>query len=150
LKILADAGWGAASVLANLHHRRIVPLMERELRIYEMSEAANLKSLARSWFFFECLPREYSATRERQAFCLKAVKHSDDDHWSFVMLLDAPPMSGFSPFFLYPSATRRRGSDISLFPTEGDRERCAVRPAHNPSPSVRGTAAGAGVSVAHE
>jgi hypothetical protein len=28
-------------VLANLHHRRIVPLMERELRIYEMSDVAN-------------------------------------------------------------------------------------------------------------
>jgi hypothetical protein len=45
LKNLADTGLGAASVLANLHHRRIVPLMERELRIYEMSEAANPTSL---------------------------------------------------------------------------------------------------------
>jgi hypothetical protein len=45
---LADAGSGAASVLAKLHHRRIIPLMERELRIYEMSEAANPASLARS------------------------------------------------------------------------------------------------------
>jgi hypothetical protein len=35
LKSLADTGQGAASVLANLHHRRIVPLMERELYIYE-------------------------------------------------------------------------------------------------------------------
>jgi hypothetical protein len=43
---LADAGLGAASVLANLHHRRIVPLMERELRIFEMSDAANPMSLA--------------------------------------------------------------------------------------------------------
>jgi hypothetical protein len=33
LKSLAYAGLGAALVLANLHHRRIVPLMERELRI---------------------------------------------------------------------------------------------------------------------
>jgi hypothetical protein len=32
-KSLADAGLGAASVLANLHHWRIVPLMERELAI---------------------------------------------------------------------------------------------------------------------
>jgi hypothetical protein len=48
LKGLADAGSGAASVLTNLHHRRIIPLMERELRIYEMSEAANPASLARS------------------------------------------------------------------------------------------------------
>jgi hypothetical protein len=29
LKSLADAGLGAASVIANLHHRRIAPLMER-------------------------------------------------------------------------------------------------------------------------
>jgi hypothetical protein len=36
LKSLADAGLGAASVLANLHHRRIIPLMERELGIFEM------------------------------------------------------------------------------------------------------------------
>jgi hypothetical protein len=48
LKGLAGAGLGTASVLANLHHRRIVPLMERELRIYEMSEAANPMWLARS------------------------------------------------------------------------------------------------------
>jgi hypothetical protein len=41
LKGLADAGLGAASVLANLHHRRIIPLMERELRIYEMVKTAN-------------------------------------------------------------------------------------------------------------
>jgi hypothetical protein len=33
LKSLVDAGLGAASVLANLHHRRIVPLMGRELAI---------------------------------------------------------------------------------------------------------------------
>jgi hypothetical protein len=31
---------GAASVLTNLHHRRIIPLMERALRIYKMSDAA--------------------------------------------------------------------------------------------------------------
>jgi hypothetical protein len=41
LKDLADAGLGAASVLANLHHRRIVPLMERRLRIFEMDETAD-------------------------------------------------------------------------------------------------------------
>jgi hypothetical protein len=137
LKSLADTGLGAASVLANLHHRRIVPLMERELRIYEMSEAANPVSLARSRFFSERLPREYAATRARQAISLKTVKHSDDDLWSFIMIPDAPPVSGFSPVFLHSSATRRRGCDISLFLAEGDRERHAVRPAHAPSPSAR-------------
>jgi hypothetical protein len=48
LKSLANVGLGAASVLANLHHKRIILLMERELRIYEMSEAANPVLLARS------------------------------------------------------------------------------------------------------
>jgi hypothetical protein len=55
LKNLADAGLGAASVLANLHHWRIAPLMEREVCVYEMSKAANLMSLARSRFLPECL-----------------------------------------------------------------------------------------------
>jgi hypothetical protein len=102
LKSLADAGLGAASVLANLHHRRIVPLMERELRIYKMSETANPVSLAHSRFLFELFPREYAATRARRAVSLKAVKHSDDDLWSFIMLPDAPPVSGFSPGCFIP------------------------------------------------
>jgi hypothetical protein len=57
LKGLADAGLGAASVLANLHHRRIVPLMERELCIYEMSEAADPTSLARSRLLNDRFPQ---------------------------------------------------------------------------------------------
>jgi hypothetical protein len=48
LKDLADAGLGAASVLANLHHRRVVPLMERWLRIFEMDEAADPVALPQS------------------------------------------------------------------------------------------------------
>jgi hypothetical protein len=150
LKSLADAGLGASSVLANLHHRRIIPLMERELRIYEMSEAANPTSLAHSRFLSERFPREYAATRARWAVSLKAVKHSDDDLWSFIMLPDAPPVSGFSPSLLHSPVTRPRGSDISLFPAEGNHVHHVVRPAHAPSLSAhaRGTAAGAGAGGA--
>jgi hypothetical protein len=79
LKSLADAGLGAASVLANLYHRRIVPLMERELRIYEMSEAANPTSLARSRLLNDRFPPEYAATRARSAIRLKVGWHSNDD-----------------------------------------------------------------------
>jgi hypothetical protein len=46
LKALADAGLSAASVLANLHHRQIVPFMERRLRIFEMEETADPVALA--------------------------------------------------------------------------------------------------------
>jgi hypothetical protein len=48
LRRLADAGLGAASIIANFHHRRVIPLMERELCIFKMSKAANPVSLARS------------------------------------------------------------------------------------------------------
>jgi hypothetical protein len=86
LRSLADAGLGTASILANLHHRRIIPLMERELRIFEMSDAANPTSLARSRLLEDRLLPEYAATRARRAVSLKSVPHSHDDLWSFVML----------------------------------------------------------------
>jgi hypothetical protein len=56
LKSLADVGLGAASVLANLHHRRIVPLMERELRIFKMTKEADPTALEGSWLLHERLP----------------------------------------------------------------------------------------------
>jgi hypothetical protein len=101
LKGLADAGLGAASVLANLHHRRIVPLMERELRIYEMSEVANPVSLARSRLLHGLFPHEYAATRARRVINLKAGRHNNDELWSFIMLPDPQAVSrpsSFPPF----------------------------------------------------
>jgi hypothetical protein len=79
--------------------------MERELRVYEMSEAANPTSLARSRFLLERLPQEYAATRAR-AISLKAVGHSNDDLWLFVMLLDAPAVSRSSFPSCSPAAYR--------------------------------------------
>jgi hypothetical protein len=93
LKGLADTGLGAASVLVNLHHRRIVPHMERELIIHEMSDTANPMALAHSRLLHNFFPREYAATRVRHAISLKAGRHINDDLWSFVMLPDAPPVS---------------------------------------------------------
>jgi hypothetical protein len=46
LKNLADRELTAGCDLAKLHHRRIVPLMERRLRIFEMSEDADPIALA--------------------------------------------------------------------------------------------------------
>jgi hypothetical protein len=103
LKSLADAGLGAALVLANLHHRRIVPLMERELRIYEMCEAANPMSLARARLLNDRFPQEYAATRARRAVNLRTVPTDRNDLWSFIMLPDAPPVSRLAfPFLLVP------------------------------------------------
>jgi hypothetical protein len=113
LKNLADAGLGVALVLANLHHLCLIPLMERELRIYEMSEVANPTSLARSRFLPERLPQEYAAMRARRSISLKTVRHGNDDLWSFVMLPDAPVVSG-SSFPSYSLAAYRRGFDNSF------------------------------------
>jgi hypothetical protein len=98
--------------------RRIVPLIERELRIHEMSEAANPTALARSRLLHDHFLREYAATRARRAINLKARRHSNDDLWSFVMLPDAPAVSRPSSF-PRSLATHRRDLDSCLL-AEGD------------------------------
>jgi hypothetical protein len=110
LRSLVDAELGAALVLANLHHRRIVPLMERELRIFEMTEEADPTALARSRLLHERLPQEYAATRARCAMNLRSVLHDRDDLWSFVMLPDAPAVSRI-PFPPWSLVAHRRGPD---------------------------------------
>jgi hypothetical protein len=67
--------------------------MERELRIFEMSDTANPTSLVCSRLLQERLLPKYAAIRARLAVSLKSVPHSDDDLWSFVMLPDAPAVS---------------------------------------------------------
>jgi hypothetical protein len=56
LKTLADAGLGAASVLANLHHRRIIPLIKKQLRSFEMHEEVDPVALAQSRLLLDLLP----------------------------------------------------------------------------------------------
>jgi hypothetical protein len=56
LKHLEHAGLGAASVLGNLHHWRIIPLMERPLRIFEMHEEVDPAALAQSRLLPDLLP----------------------------------------------------------------------------------------------
>jgi hypothetical protein len=63
--------------------------MERELRIFEMTEEADPTALARSRLLCECFPQEYVATRVRRAVNLRSVRTDRDDLWSFIMLPDA-------------------------------------------------------------
>jgi hypothetical protein len=93
LKALADTGLTVASVLANLHHRRIVPLMERRLRIFEMEETADLVALVQSRLLPDLLPQEYAATRARRAINLKAMRTDDTALWAFSMLPEGPMVS---------------------------------------------------------
>jgi hypothetical protein len=92
-KALADTGLTAASVLTNLHHWRIVPLMERRFHIFDMEETADPVALAQSRLLPDLLPREYAATRARRAVNLKAIRTDDVALWSFAMLPEGPLVS---------------------------------------------------------
>jgi hypothetical protein len=85
LRNLARRGLTAAAVLAFLHHRRVVPLMERPLRIFEMTETADPVALARSRMLPDPLLREYAATRARSAVNTRLLR-SDRSLWDLEML----------------------------------------------------------------
>jgi hypothetical protein len=86
LRNLAGRGLNAEVVLAHLHHRRVVPLMERPLRIYEMNEVADPVALARSRLLSSPFPQEYAATRARRAIDPKSGRYNDKTLWDLEML----------------------------------------------------------------
>jgi uncharacterized membrane protein YgcG len=85
LKDLANGDLTAGCVLANLHHRRVVPLMERPLRIFALAQSRLLPGL---------FPREYAATRARRTINLRAARSDDAVLWAFTMLPVCPLVSG--------------------------------------------------------
>jgi hypothetical protein len=97
LKNLADRGLTAGCVLANLHHRRIVP--ERRLRIFEMSEDADPVALAESRLLRDPFPREYVATRARRAIDLRPGRCDNASLWASSMLPVGQLVSEFLDFF---------------------------------------------------
>jgi hypothetical protein len=99
LKNLADRGLAAGCVLANLHHRRIVPLMERRLRIFEMSEDADPVALAESRLLRDLFPREYAATQARRAIDLRPGRCDNASLWAFAMLPVSKLVREFLDFF---------------------------------------------------
>jgi hypothetical protein len=92
LRSLVARGLTAATVLAFLHHRRIVPQMERPLRIFEMTEAANPVALVRSRMLPSPLQREYALTRARSAVDTRLLR-SDRSPWDLEMLPTGPLVS---------------------------------------------------------
>jgi hypothetical protein len=87
----------AGCILANLHHRRINPLMERPLRIFEMHEEADPVALVQSWLLPDLLPQEYATTRARRAIDLRAAGNDEEALWAFTMLPVGPLVSGLPP-----------------------------------------------------
>jgi hypothetical protein len=97
LRDLAGRGLTAEVVLAHLHHRRIVPLMERPLRIFEMTEAADPVALARSRMAQSPLLRDYAVTRARSTVDFRTVR-ADRSPWDLEMLPTGPLVSGVLDF----------------------------------------------------
>jgi hypothetical protein len=79
-------------VLAFLHHWRIVPLMERPLCIFEMTEVAGLVALARSRMLPAPLERGYALTRARNAVDTQMLRQ-DRSPWDLEMLPTGPLVS---------------------------------------------------------
>jgi hypothetical protein len=92
LRSLAARGLTAATVLAFLHHRRIVPLMERPLCIFEMTEAADPVALARSRMLPSPLERGYALTRARSTVDTRMLRN-DWSPWDLEMLPTGPLVS---------------------------------------------------------
>jgi hypothetical protein len=92
LKNLATRGLTAAGVLAFLHHWRVVPLMERPLCIYEMTEEADPIALARSRMLPTPLEQGYALTRARNAVDTRMLRQ-DRSPWDLEMLPTGPLVS---------------------------------------------------------
>jgi hypothetical protein len=93
LRSLSEWGLTAMGVLAFLHHRRVVPLMERPLCIYEMTEEADPIALAKSRMLPTPLGRPYALTRARNAVDTRMPAHPDRTPWDLEMLPTGPLVS---------------------------------------------------------
>jgi hypothetical protein len=98
LKKLADRRLTVGCVLANLHHRRVVPLMERRLRVFEMSEDTDPIALAESRLLRDPFPRSYAATRVWRAIDLRPGRCNDASLWVLDMLPTGQLVSGILDF----------------------------------------------------
>jgi hypothetical protein len=132
LKKLADRGLTAGCVLANLRHRRVVPLMERPLRIFEMSEDADPIALVGSRLLRDPFPRSYAATRARCAIDLRPGRCDDASLWVLEMLPTGQLVSGVydSLSSLADFSGCRRVLRLYSTPADGARERRKVRATH--------------------
>jgi hypothetical protein len=108
LKALMDAGLTATAVIAQCHGQRVIPLMERALRIYEMAEGADPDALAHSRLLAEHFVLVYAAQRAKRAVDTKRMvcepdevlwspwMHPDDGHIELVRNFCQPRL-----FFIY-------------------------------------------------
>jgi hypothetical protein len=149
LRNLAGRGLNAKFILAHLHHRRIVPLMERPLRIFEMTEEADPVALARSRTLPGPLLRDYAATRARRTIDPNSGRYNENALWDLEMLPTGPLVTGVLDLALILPVLRVVDhSNVS--PAVGEREHREVRAAHPPLLRARARGAAARASGSQE
>lgn len=79
---LVSAGLNAAAVIANFHRQRVVPLMQRSLPIYALTEKA---SPVGSRMKKDLLPQAYALTRARSAVDTQKVVCDEGVVWRLPM-----------------------------------------------------------------
>jgi hypothetical protein len=102
--------------------------MERPLRVFEMSEAADPIALAKSRLWRDPFPRSYAATRARRAIDLRSGHCNDKELWVLEMLPVGQLVSGFPVFLSYLAnfVGCRRILRLRVTPAGGERERREV------------------------
>jgi hypothetical protein len=154
LKKLACRGLTAGCVLANLHHRQVIPLMERPLRIFEMTENADPVALAISRLLPDPFSRAFAATRARRAIDLRSGRCDDMALWALEMLPTGPLVSEVLDFIsrLASFSSCRRVLMLCLTPAGGECDRLEVRAAQPPlaRARARGATARAGAGGPQE
>jgi hypothetical protein len=94
LRDLAGRRLNEEVVLAHLHHRRIIPLMESLLRIFKMTEEADPIALVRLRTLPSPLLRDYAATRARHAIDPNSGRYNENALWDLEMLPTGRLVSG--------------------------------------------------------
>jgi hypothetical protein len=129
LRNLATRGLTAAGVLAFLHHRRVVPLMERPLCIFEMTEEADPVALARSRMLPTPLGRAYALTRARNAVDTRMLRQ-DRSPWDLEMLPTGPLVSVVLGLVFVLDDAPAPDALLMSSPAAGDLQRREVGPAY--------------------
>jgi hypothetical protein len=122
LKELAGRGLTAGVVLANLHHRRVVPLMETPLRIFEMTEIADPVALARSRLLPDPFPWAFAASRARRAIDPKSGRCDVMALWALEMLPTGQLVSQVLDFISSLAGFSSCRCVLMLCPTPADGE----------------------------
>jgi hypothetical protein len=127
----------------------VVPLMERPLRIYEMTEIADPIALAMSRLLPDPFPRAFAATWVRRAIDPKSGRCDDMALWAHEMLPTGQLVSRVLDFIsgLAGFSSCLHVLMLCRTPADGEGERREVRTTHPSLPCARARGATTGTGA---